>query len=107
MTNTNIDVLKNFDKDKPKSIIKNTQNTQNTQNIEKINHKIILEVINELKEKQTYSLSSNIHSNVNYNHVLINKNIVNTINCTYGIKGGFCKCCGNFTEYSLRRRRFY
>ena len=101
MTNINSNVLKNFDKNKPKSII------QNTQNMENINHKIILEVINELKEKQPFSLSSNIHSNVNYNYVSINKNIVDIIPCTYRVTGGFCKCCGNFTEYSLRRRRFY
>jgi hypothetical protein len=104
MTNTNINIFKNFDKDKPKSII---QNTQNTQSMENVNHKIILEVINELKEKQPFSPLSNIHSNVNYNYVSINKNIVDIIPCTYRVIGGFCKCCGNFTEYSLRRRRFH
>jgi hypothetical protein len=104
MTNININVLKNFDKNKPKSII---QTSQTTQNIEKVNHKIILEVINELKEKQPFSLSSNIHSNVDYNQVSINENTVETIQCTYRVTGGFCRCCGNFTEYGLRKRRFY
>ena len=101
MTNINSNVLKNFNKNEPKSII------QNTQSMEKINHKIILEVINELKEKQPFSLSSDIHLNVNHTKTSINQNLLDTKHCSRGTKGGFCKCCGDFTEYSLRRRRFY
>lgn len=100
MTNTNINISKNFNKDKP--IIKNMQN------INTINPKAISEVMNEIKLKQVTSLSSYVYTN--YDPIIKHEttlSLVDTIQCTHGIKGGFCKCCGNFTEYSLRRRRFY
>lgn len=105
MTNTNTNLFKNFNKDKPKPIIKNMQN------IDTVNPKIILEVMNEIKSKQTVSLSSNIHqsydSSIKHEIVSTNITLKDIIPCTYHSTAGFCKCCGNFTEYSLRRRRFY
>jgi transcriptional regulatory protein LevR len=103
MTNTNINIFKDLNNSKPKPVI------QTVKNINNVSSKIILEVINEIK--------SNQDTNKNLHHIndsilkdeieTTNENLINTPKCTYGVTIGFCKCCGNFTESGLRRRRFH
>jgi len=105
MTNTNNNTLKSFDQNKPKSII------QNFKNIDNVSHKIMLEVMNEIKLAQKVNVSSDVHpsydSIIKHEIGCSDKNLINIIQCTYGVLCGFCKCCGNFTDGGLRRRRFH